>query len=104
MLVVTLGLAVWGSVAGAQAAAVRTGWSFWLVGPLSVLAGVLGAVMFRIAPHWILAPGRTSGLGWPLPDQLLASSYVWWGFATLVVLAMLRQPAPAPTEHALVRA
>ena len=73
----------------------------------SILLGawvVLGAVMFRIAPHWILAPGRTSGLGWPLPDQLLASSYVWWGFATLVVLAMLRQPAPARTEHALVRA
>src|SRR5690606_22411103 len=42
-LVVTLGLTVWGSVVGAQAAADRTGWSFWLVGPLSVLAGVLGA-------------------------------------------------------------
>ena len=73
----------------------------------SILLGAwvaLGAVMFHFAPHWILAPGRTGGLGWPLPDQLLASSYVWWGFATLVVLAMLRQPAPARTEPALVRA
>jgi hypothetical protein len=47
-LVVTLGLAVWGSVAGAQAAAARTGWSFWLVGPLSVLAAVLGAFVLML--------------------------------------------------------
>lgn len=48
LLVVTLGLSVWGSVAGAQAAAARTGWSFWLVGPLSVLAGVLGAFVMML--------------------------------------------------------
>ncbi|HEY5856882.1 MAG TPA: glycosyltransferase 87 family protein [Aldersonia sp.] len=65
---------------------------------------LLGAAMFGFAPHWILAPGRTSGLGWPLPDQLLASSYVWWGLATLVILATVRRSAPARTEAALARA
>lgn len=42
LLVATLGLTVWGSVVGLQAAA-RTGWSFWLLGPLTVAAAVLAA-------------------------------------------------------------
>jgi alpha-1,2-mannosyltransferase len=58
----------------------------------SVLLGgwaVLGAVMFHFAPHWRLSSGRYDGLGWPITDQLLASSYVWWGLGTLVLIAVL---------------
>lgn len=49
----------------------------------------LGIVLFHFAPHWRLAPGRYSGLGWPLWDQFVASSYVWWGLATIVVVATM---------------
>lgn len=51
---------------------------------------LLGAVMFHFAPHWQLAHGRYSGLGWPVIDQLAASSYVWWGLGTLVLVAVTR--------------
>ncbi|WP_084436794.1 glycosyltransferase 87 family protein [Aldersonia kunmingensis] len=51
---------------------------------------VLGALMFNYAAHWRLAPGRYDGLNWPIADQLLASSYVWWGLGTLVILAFAR--------------
>lgn len=44
LFVVTLGLALWGGVAGVRVAAARTGWPFWLVGPLGVLAAVLAAL------------------------------------------------------------
>lgn len=54
LLVVTLGLVVWGSVAGAQAAAARTDWSFWLIGPLAVAAGVLGAFALMLLCAMIL--------------------------------------------------
>lgn len=54
LLVVTLGLTVWGSVAGAQAAAARTGWSFWLVGPLTVVAAVLGAFVLMLLCAMVL--------------------------------------------------
>ena len=54
LLVVTLGLTVWGSVAGAQAATARTGWSFWLVGPLAVAAGVLGAFVLMLLGAMVL--------------------------------------------------
>jgi hypothetical protein len=54
LLVVTLGLTVWGSVAGAQAAAARTGWSFWLIGPLAVAAGVLGAFALMLLCAMVL--------------------------------------------------
>ncbi|MFC7447025.1 glycosyltransferase 87 family protein [Rhodococcus daqingensis] len=54
------------------------GWALWVAA---------GAALFVVAPHWLLTPGRTSGLGWPLWDQFLASSYVWWGLATLVLVA-----------------
>lgn len=65
----------------------RALWATW------ALAGV---ALFVIAPHWRLAPGRTSGLGWPLWDQFLASSYVWWGLATLVLVAVV----PLAPAHA----
>jgi hypothetical protein len=54
LLVVTLGLTVWGSVVGAQAAAARTSWSFWLVGPLSVLVAVLGAFVLMLLCAMVL--------------------------------------------------
>lgn len=54
------------------------GWAVW---------AATGAAVFVVAPHWRLAPGRLSGLGWPLWDQFLASSYVWWGLVTLVLIA-----------------
>ena len=47
-MLLTLGLSVWGSVAGAQALAARTGWSFWLLGPLSVLGGALAAFLLML--------------------------------------------------------
>nr|WP_255450087.1 glycosyltransferase 87 family protein [Skermania sp. ID1734] len=49
---------------------------------------LLGLVVFHYAPHWRLAHGRWNGIGWPLPDQLLAASYVWWGLGTLALLAV----------------
>lgn len=66
-------------------------WAAWAVG---------GAVLFHLAPHWRLSPGRTSGLGWPLWDQLLASSYVWWAVATLLLVALVPLPATAAAEAA----
>ncbi|QBJ98494.1 DUF2029 domain-containing protein [Rhodococcus sp. ABRD24] len=43
--------------------------------------------LFQIAPHWSLGEGRWSGVGWPLWDQFLASSYVWWAVAVIVAIA-----------------
>lgn len=57
----------------------RSTWLVFLVG--------IGLVLFHFAPHWRLAPGRSSGLGWPLWDQLAASSYVWWGIAAIATVA-----------------
>lgn len=54
VIVVTLGLAIWGSVAGVQAVAARTGWSFWLVGPLSVVAATLAALVLMLLAAFIL--------------------------------------------------
>jgi hypothetical protein len=47
-MILTLGLSVWVSVVGAQALAARTTWSFWLLGPLSVLGGVLAAFLLML--------------------------------------------------------
>ncbi|MET0315679.1 MAG: glycosyltransferase 87 family protein [Rhodococcus fascians] len=58
----------------------------------------VGVVLMHFAPHWRLAPGRYSGLGWPLWDQVAASSYVLWGAAALVVvIALLRSPGVGRT-------
>ncbi|MGA9871361.1 MAG: glycosyltransferase 87 family protein [Rhodococcus sp. (in: high G+C Gram-positive bacteria)] len=55
-----------------------------------VLAFVaLGALLLHFAPHWRLAPGRSSGLDWPVWDQVAASSYVWWGLAAIVLVAVV---------------
>ena len=62
----------------------RALWAGW------TLAGI---ALMVVAPHWRLTPGRSSGLDWPILDQVLASSYVWWGVATLVLLAVVRLPA-----------
>jgi alpha-1,2-mannosyltransferase len=61
----------------------------------------VGIVLMHFAPHWRLAPGRYSGLGWPLWDQVAASSYVLWGAAALVVVfALLRSPGVGRTPSA----
>ncbi|ORL81511.1 glycosyltransferase 87 family protein [Prescottella equi] len=55
---------------------------------------VLGAavaasfVLFVLAPHWELGVGRWDGTGWPLWDQFLASSYVWWALAVMVAVTL----------------
>ncbi|TQF73723.1 DUF2029 domain-containing protein [Rhodococcus spelaei] len=68
----------------------RAVWAGWTIG---------GVALMVIAPHWRLSPGRSSGLDWPLWDQFLASSYVWWGLATLALIAVIRI-APAPSGQA----
>ncbi|MBY6366686.1 glycosyltransferase 87 family protein [Rhodococcoides corynebacterioides] len=63
---------------------------------LPVLA-VIGALVLHFPAHWRLGPGRWDGLGWPMWDQIQASSYVWWGVAFLVVAAVLpRRRTPEP--------
>lgn len=52
----------------------------------------IGVVVLHFAPHWQLAVGRWSGLGWPMWDQIAASSYVWWGIAAIVVAACAATP------------
>lgn len=66
----------------------RRGGNAWA--PVALVVG--GLVLFLTAPHWRLGPGRWSGLGWPLWDQFLASSYVWWGVAFLVTVAWWLRP------------
>lgn len=65
----------------------------------AILAFVgVGVVVMHFAPHWSLAVGRYSGLGWPVWDQLAASSYVWWGIAALVVVATTQRRAGKPAS------
>ncbi|MDJ0393064.1 glycosyltransferase 87 family protein [Rhodococcus sp. G-MC3] len=56
--------------------------------PVLVFVGV-GALVMHFAPHWRLAVGRYSGLGWPVWDQVVASTYVWWGIAALVIVTCI---------------
>jgi len=59
---------------------------------------VLGAavaasgVLFVLAPHWELGVGRWDGTGWPLWDQILVSSYVWWALAVIVAVVLVLGP------------
>ncbi|WP_137723859.1 glycosyltransferase 87 family protein [Prescottella subtropica] len=55
----------------------------------ALLAGGAAAtwLLFVIAPHWRLGPGRWEGTGWPLWDQFAASAYVWWAVAVIVAVA-----------------
>lgn len=48
-----------------------------------------GLLILYLAPHWELGASRWSGLGWPLRDQVLASSYVWWALAVAVACAIV---------------
>lgn len=65
----------------------------------AVLAFVgTGVVILHFAPHWALSVGRYSGLGWPLWDQVAASSYVWWGIAALGVTAVTLRLVDAPAR------
>lgn len=65
----------------------------------AVLAFVgTGVVILHFAPHWTLSVGRYSGLGWPLWDQVAASSYVWWGIAALGVTAVTLRLVDAPAR------
>ncbi|MBY6540720.1 DUF2029 domain-containing protein [Rhodococcus sp. BP-349] len=55
--------------------------------PALVALAVIGAVLLHFPSHWRLAPGRWNGLGWPLWDQIQASSYVWWGLVFVIAVA-----------------
>ncbi len=62
----------------------------------AILAFVgLGVVLLHFAPHWRLAHGRSSGLGWPLWDQFAASSYVWWCLGAIAIVAITPWSRPA---------
>lgn len=54
------------------------------------LGGVVAAswLLFVLAPHWELGVGRWEGTGWPLWDQFLVSSYVWWALAVIVAVVL----------------
>ncbi|MFC9518747.1 glycosyltransferase 87 family protein [Nocardiaceae bacterium NPDC056970] len=54
------------------------------------LGAVVGAswLLFVLAPHWELGVGRWEGTGWPLWDQFLVSSYVWWALAVIVAVVL----------------
>jgi hypothetical protein len=54
VIAVTLGLAIWGSVVGVQAVAARTGWSFWLLGPLTVATAALAALALMVLGAFVL--------------------------------------------------
>jgi hypothetical protein len=54
LLVAIIGLTVWGSVKGVQAVARRTGWSFWLLAPLTVVVALLADVVFMALTAIIL--------------------------------------------------
>ena len=84
-------------------------WAVPLIVVLAVLAyrrrsvlwgsvAAVGAVLLWIAPHWALGPGRWSGLDWPLWDQFLASSYVWWALAAAAVAAVTITPSPSEQD------
>ncbi|GGG05296.1 polyprenol-phosphate-mannose-dependent alpha-(1-2)-phosphatidylinositol mannoside mannosyltransferase [Rhodococcoides trifolii] len=71
---------------------------------------VSGILLMHYPAHWRLGQGRWNGLDWPLQDQMIASSYVWWGLACIVAVALLpdgrvrrpsrpeveTRPAPSP--------
>ncbi|MDH6678172.1 alpha-1,2-mannosyltransferase [Rhodococcus sp. LBL1] len=52
------------------------------------VAVVASWALFVTAPHWRLGHGRWEGTGWPLWDQFLASSYVWWAVAVIAAVAV----------------
>lgn len=65
---------------------------------LAALA-LTGITLIYLALHWTLGPGRWNGRNWPLWDQFLASSYVWWGLGVVVtaIIVLPRRPVLAAT-------
>jgi len=57
-----------------------------------------GVVLFYVAPQWRVADGRFSGIGWPILDQLAASSYVWWAIAAITMVAFVPKGHPAGAQ------
>lgn len=57
-----------------------------------------GVLLMHFAPHWRVTAGRYSGLDWPIADQLVASSYVWWAVAAIVIVAIVMPRNPAHTD------
>ncbi|MGB7363180.1 MAG: glycosyltransferase 87 family protein [Rhodococcus sp. (in: high G+C Gram-positive bacteria)] len=68
--------------------------------PLLPAVAVAGVLLLHYPAHWRLGPGRWSGLGWPLWDQIQASSYVWWGLASIVAVAVVPLTAPRSARSA----
>jgi alpha-1,2-mannosyltransferase len=66
--------------------------------PAMVALAVIGVVLLHYPSHWRLAPGRWNGLGWPLWDQIQASSYVWWGLAFVIAVAVVPLRARSVTD------
>lgn len=74
----------------------------------AAVLGVLGFVVFAIAPQWRLPHDNTSGveISWAVWQKAVGNGYVWWGAALLVVCALVadrwgpREHAPAPAEGA----
>ncbi|KQU03234.1 hypothetical protein ASG56_17045 [Rhodococcus sp. Leaf7] len=66
--------------------------------PAMVALAVIGAVLLHYPSHWRLAPGRWNGLGWPLWDQIQASSYVWWGLVFVIAVAVVPLRARSVTD------
>lgn len=70
--------------------------------------GVLGFLVFAVAPQWRLPHDNTSGveISWAVWQKVVGNGYVWWGAALLVVCALVADrwgtPAvrPAPAEDA----
>ncbi len=59
-----------------------------------------GILLMHFAPHWRVTAGRHSGVDWPIADQLVASSYVWWAIAAVVIVAIALPRNPSPAGHA----
>lgn len=62
-------------------------------------SAAVGSALMVWEPHWRLAEGRSSGIGWPLWEQFVASSYVWWALATICILAWTRRTTPQPAPR-----
>ncbi|UZJ23547.1 glycosyltransferase 87 family protein [Rhodococcus antarcticus] len=68
----------------------------------AAVLGVLGFLVFAIAPQWRLPNDNTSGveISWAVWQKVVGNGYVWWGAALLVVCALVADrwgtPAVAP--------